>query len=54
MPPGLCVTATSVRTGRRRMFRNRGLTFDALLASVCLPTLFQAVEADGQPHWDSG
>ena len=25
-----------------------------LLASACLPTLFQAVEIDGEPYWDGG
>ncbi len=53
-PIKLFVTATSVRTGRGRVFRNRALTPDALLASACLPTLFQAVEIDGEPHWDGG
>jgi NTE family protein len=27
---------------------------DALLASACLPTMFQAVEIDGDPYWDGG
>jgi NTE family protein len=53
-PIKLFVTATSVRTGRGRVFRNRTLTPDALLASACLPTLFQAVEIDGEPYWDGG
>jgi len=25
-----------------------------LLASACLPTLFQAIEIDGEPYWDGG
>ena len=25
-----------------------------LLASACLPTMFQAVEIDGEPYWDGG
>jgi NTE family protein len=50
----LFVTATSVRTGRGRVFRNRELDPDVLLASACLPTLFQAVEIDGEPYWDGG
>ena len=53
-PIKLFVTATSVRTGRGRVFRNRAITPDALLASACLPTLFQAVEIDGEPYWDGG
>src|SRR5215472_11029044 len=50
----LFVTATSVRTGRGRVFRNAELTPDVLLASACLPTLFHAVEIDGEPYWDGG
>ena len=25
-----------------------------LLASACFPTMFQAVEIDGEPYWDGG
>jgi NTE family protein len=53
-PIKLFVTATNVRTGRGRLFRNADTTPDALLASACLPTLFQAVEIDGEPYWDGG
>jgi len=27
---------------------------DVLLASACLPTMFQAIEIDGEPYWDGG
>ena len=50
----LFVTATNVRTGRGRVFRNGELTPDVLLASACLPTLFQAIEIDGEAYWDGG
>ena len=50
----LFVTATNVRTGRGRVFRNADLTPDVLLASACLPTLFQAIEIDGEAYWDGG
>jgi NTE family protein len=53
-PIRLFVTATNVRTGRGRVFRNADLTPDALLASACLPTMFQAVEIDGEAYWDGG
>lgn len=53
-PIRLFVTATSVRTGRGRIFRNADLTPQALLASACLPTMFQAVEIDGEAYWDGG
>ncbi|WP_224788799.1 patatin-like phospholipase family protein [Pandoraea terrae] len=50
----LFVTATNVRTGRGRVFRNADLTEDALLASACLPMLYHAVEIDGEAYWDGG
>jgi NTE family protein len=53
-PIRLFVTATNVHTGRARLFRNREITPDVLLASACLPTMFQAVEIDGESYWDGG
>jgi NTE family protein len=53
-PIRLFVTATNVRTGRGRIFRNAEITPDVLLASACLPTLFQAIEIEGEPYWDGG
>jgi NTE family protein len=53
-PIKLFVTATNVRTGRGRIFRNGEVTPEVLLASACLPTMFQAVEIDGEPYWDGG
>jgi NTE family protein len=53
-PIQLFVTATNVRTGRGRVFRNAELTPEVLLASACLPTLFQAIEIDGDAYWDGG
>jgi NTE family protein len=50
----LFVTATNVHTGRGRIFRNAEITPEVLLASACLPTMFQAVEIDGEPYWDGG
>ncbi|WP_431282308.1 patatin-like phospholipase family protein [Humitalea sp. 24SJ18S-53] len=53
-PIKLFITATNVRTGRGRVFRNHEISPDVLLASACLPTMFQAVEIDGDPYWDGG
>jgi NTE family protein len=53
-PIKLFVTATNVWTGRGRIFRNAEITADVLLASACLPTMFRAVEIDGEPYWDGG
>jgi NTE family protein len=53
-PIKLFITATNVRTGRGRIFRNTEITADVLLASACLPTMFQAIHIDGEPYWDGG
>ncbi|HET9229830.1 MAG TPA: patatin-like phospholipase family protein, partial [Vitreimonas sp.] len=48
------IGATNVETGRIRIFGNEELTADHVMASACLPQLFQAVEIDGAPYWDGG
>jgi len=53
-PIKLFVTATNVRTGQGRVFRNNEITPDVLLASACLPTMFQAITIDGENYWDGG
>jgi NTE family protein len=52
--PKLFVAATNVRTGRGEIFRRDILTADHVMASACLPQLFQAVVIEGQPYWDGG
>jgi NTE family protein len=53
-PIHLFVTATNVRTGRGKVFKTDDVTPDVLLASACLPTMFQAIEVDGEAYWDGG
>jgi NTE family protein len=48
------ITATNVVTGRLRIFPRDAITADAVMASACLPTVFQAVTIDGVPYWDGG
>ncbi len=48
------ITATNVHTGHARVFRHNEVTVDAVMASACLPQMFQAVEIDGVPYWDGG
>ena len=48
----LFVTATNVWTGKVAVFRRAELSADHVLASACLPTVFQAVEIGGEPYWD--
>ena len=50
----LFVTATQVRSGHQRIWRRTELSIEAVLASACLPTLFPAVEVDGEAYWDGG
>ncbi|MGE0627568.1 MAG: patatin-like phospholipase family protein [Hyphomicrobiaceae bacterium] len=50
----LFISATNVRTGKIRVFENGEIGVEAVLASACLPMLFQAVEVDGEHFWDGG
>lgn len=52
--PRLFVSATNVRTGRIKVFAGQEISPEALLASACLPTVFQTVEIDGEAYWDGG
>ena len=53
-PIKLFLSATNVRTGKVKVFDNEEIDADAVLASGCLPFLFQAVEIDGEAYWDGG
>ncbi|MFO1435106.1 MAG: patatin-like phospholipase family protein [Gammaproteobacteria bacterium] len=50
----LFVAATQVSTGTLKLFRNKELTLDVILASTCLPSVHQAIEIDGETYWDGG
>lgn len=50
----LFICATNVKTNRAKIFSNKEITVDAVMASACLPFLFQAVEIDGEYYWDGG
>ncbi|MDB5820097.1 MAG: alpha-beta hydrolase superfamily esterase-like protein [Rhizobacter sp.] len=50
----LFVSATNVWTGKGRIFETRELKVEHVMASACLPTVFKAVEVDGEPYWDGG
>lgn len=52
--PYMFVSATNVRSGRIKVFHDHELSVDVVLASACLPNLFQAVEIGGQHYWDGG
>ena len=53
-PVKLFIATTQVSTGSLRLFRDKQLSLDVLLASACLPLLHRAVEIDGEAYWDGG
>ncbi|WP_426011210.1 patatin-like phospholipase family protein [Caulobacter sp. DWR2-3-1b2] len=53
-PIKLYIAATAVRTSKLKVFRETELTARHIMASACLPQVFQAVEIDGEPYWDGG
>ncbi|MFC6671007.1 patatin-like phospholipase family protein [Marinobacterium aestuariivivens] len=53
-PFNLFIAATDVQSGKIRLFRERELHAEHLLASACLPNLHQAIEIDGHSYWDGG
>lgn len=52
--PKVFVSATRVATGKAEIFHGKRLTAQAVMASACLPMLYQAVEIDGEAYWDGG
>ena len=53
-PVKLFLSATNVRTGKVKVFTRPEISVEAVLASACLPFLYQAVEIDGEHYWDGG
>jgi NTE family protein len=53
-PFNLFIAATRVRDGKLKVFRGHELSTDVILASACLPTLFQAVKVEDEFYWDGG
>ncbi len=58
--PDLAICATNVRSGKIRIFKGHDISTDAILASGCLPSVFQAVEIEDpktgnlEAYWDGG
>ena len=53
-PVKLFLSATNVRTGKVKVFAGQEISVSAVMASACLPTMFHAVEIDGEAYWDGG
>ncbi|MEY7849920.1 patatin-like phospholipase family protein [Natrarchaeobius sp. A-rgal3] len=50
--PELVVGTVNVTDGTFETFTNEAVTTDAVLASAAIPTLFEAVDIDGDQYWD--
>ncbi|WP_395648210.1 patatin-like phospholipase family protein [Terricaulis sp.] len=50
----LFLSATNVRSGKVKIFGNDEISADAVMASACLPFMFQAVTIKGEDYWDGG
>lgn len=48
----LFISATNVRTGKIKVFSGAEVTSAAVMASACLPYLFQAVGIGEEAYWD--
>ncbi|WP_227268053.1 patatin-like phospholipase family protein [Roseobacter weihaiensis] len=58
--PCLFICATKVRSGKVRVFKDSEISTDVIMASACLPTIFQAVAVTDpetgltDDYWDGG
>jgi NTE family protein len=50
----LFLSATTVRTGKVKVFATDEITAEAVLASACLPFMMRAPEIGGEAYWDGG
>jgi NTE family protein len=50
----LFICASNVMTNRLRVFERSEISVEAVLASACLPNMFQAIEIEGEHYWDGG
>ena len=48
------VNATNVLTGKIKVFETENITLDTVMASAALPSVYKAVEIDGEFYWDGG
>ena len=50
----LFISATTVRSGKVKVFRNAEITADHVVGAACLPFRMRAPEIDGETYWDGG
>lgn len=52
--PKLFFSAVDVKAGALKIFRNKEMSTEALLASGALPDVFAAAKVNGRDYWDGG
>lgn len=52
--PKLLISATNIKNGKIKIFKNQDLNVTTMLAATCNPFIFQAVEVNGDYYWDGG
>ena len=50
----LFISATTVRSGKVKVFTNTEITADHVVGAACLPFRMRAPEIDGEAYWDGG
>ncbi len=53
-PIKLFIAATQVRTGKLKIFENKELSIDTLMASSCIPSIHHSVKIQDEHYWDGG
>lgn len=51
-PVRLFIAATNANSGKLRLFDDKEISVDSILASACLPTIHRAIMIDDEPYWD--
>lgn len=51
-PMALYINTTNAKTGKSRVFTDKELSLEVVMASACLPFIFKTVEIEGEPYWD--
>lgn len=51
-PVALYINTTHAKTGKSRVFTQKELSLDVVMASACLPFLFKAAKIGDEEYWD--
>lgn len=50
----LLIATTRIADGKLRIFREKEISLEVILASACLPLIHHAVSIEGEAYWDGG